>query len=299
MAEVLQLSSELKCCDSTLGGGGHSCIIAAGIEPGGTLVVFDEDPAAFEEALPKLTKFEVKVIPVHSNFRHIGEVLKSLEIETVDRIFADLGLSSRQLDNELRGFSFSKDGPLDMRQNPSKGITASEYLASVTERELVQILQDFGDERWAARIARFIIEGRTKGPITRTRQLADLVSQAIPRAAWPKDKHPATRTFQAIRVKILDEIPALQEFLESALKVLAPNGIMAVMSFQGDEDQIVKSFMNHHIGKCTCPPRMPVCVCGAKAEIKILTRKPITPSDDECRLNPRARSARLRAFQKL
>jgi len=296
---VLDLRPGLRVCDLTLGGGGHAQIIAKGIEPGGTLIVFDQDSAAFDEALPKLAGFEVELIPVRSNFRKIVSELEKLNVGHVDRIFADLALSSRQLDDPSRGFSFNNPGLLDMRQDLNQKLSANQLLATLTEREIRQLLVDFGDEAWSARIAKFIVEARSRAPITTTQQLKEIVEAAVPKAAWPKNRHPATLTFQALRVVVNDEKAALAEMLEGAFETLAPGGIFAAISFQGDEDKAVKDFMASKSGKCVCPPKLPVCVCGAVKQIEALTKKPLTPSDAEIAENSRSRSARLRAYKKL
>jgi 16S rRNA (cytosine1402-N4)-methyltransferase len=226
-------------------------------------------------------------------------LLREAGITEVAGLLLDLGVSSHQLDAADRGFSFRADAPLDMRMNAASGETAAELVARSTERELTRILQEYGEERWAARIARFIAEERGRKAITTTAQLASLVSAAIPKPAQPRDTHPATRTFQALRIAVNDELAALEQILQDGAGLLARGGRIAVISYHSLEDRIVKRGIARLTGKCECPPGLPVCRCGSTQVLRTVTRKPITPSEGEIRTNPRARSAKLRVAERV
>jgi 16S rRNA (cytosine1402-N4)-methyltransferase len=285
--------------DATLGGGGHALRIGARLQPGGTLIVIDQDPEALDAALVRLEPLSLTIIPIHSNFRKIAQLLDAYGIGQVHGITADLGLSSHQIEAAERGFSFRADGPLNMRMNPTEGETAAELLARLSERELTRILQEYGDERWAARIARFIVERRAREPLRTTRQLADLVYAAIPKKAHPRDIHPATRTFMALRMAVQDEPGALHDLLHDGVARLKPGGHIAIISYHSGEDRLVKQTFLRLSGRCACPPDFPECRCGARRIVDIITRKPVIPTEAERRQNPRARSARLRAARKV
>ena len=285
--------------DSTVGGGGHSALIAERIGASGTLVALDQDLDALAEARTRLYGLSPTIVFIHGNFRNLPALLESHGIGAVDGILFDLGVSSHQLDAGERGFSFRVDAPLDMRMDSSTGVPASELLARLDRPEIERILREWGEERWAARIAQFIADRRKENPILTTRDLAALVEAAIPRKAWPPNTHPATRTFQALRIAVNDELSAIQEGLRAGVQQLKIGGRIAVISFHSLEDRIVKQAFLRLAGRCECPPRLPECRCGAKQLVRILTRKPIVASDEEIRRNPRSRSAKLRGAERI
>lgn len=285
--------------DATLGLGGHAEAILERI-PGSRLLGVDQDTQAIEFARERLARFGDRVSIFHSNFSSIKEVLSSAGVESVNGIIADLGVSSLQLDSVERGFSFRFDAPLDMRMDSkSQDLTAAELLANLSETEIANLIYEYGEERFSRRIARRIVEKREAGePVSTTKQLADLIERSVKRS--PKDKiHPATRTFQALRIAVNREIEILEQFVADAVDVLKIEGRLAVITFHSLEDRVIKHTFQKLSGKCTCPPRIPQCVCGAVKRGEILTRKPILPTDDETRENPRSRSAKLRGFKRL
>ncbi len=285
--------------DATAGGGGHALLLGQRLAPDGVLVVVDQDREALEATRARLHDLSPTIIPIQGNFRNLPALLDQHGIGMVHGVLLDLGVSSHQLDAGERGFSFRTDAPLDMRMDPTRGVPASELLNETDARELTRILSEWGEERWAARIARFIVEARNTQPVRTTGELADLVKAAIPRKAWPPDIHPATRTFQAIRIAVNDELGALEEGLEGAVSRLQPGGRIAVIAYHSLEDRIVKHAFQRFAGRCQCPPGLPVCRCGARRIVEIITRKPVLPDQIEVRQNPRARSARLRAAERV
>jgi 16S rRNA (cytosine1402-N4)-methyltransferase len=285
--------------DCTLGLGGHSELILQK-SPKTRVIGIDQDLQAIEFAKKRLEKFGERFQVFHANFSELETVLQKAQIEKADGILADLGVSSLQLDSETRGFSFRFDAPLDMRMNPnSETETVAELLETLSEFEIARIIYEYGEERFSRRIARRIVERRANGksPNT-TKELADLVYGVVPRKK--KDKiHPATKTFQALRIAVNGELEILEDFLRTAIDKLEKDGRLAIISFHSLEDRIVKRTMQKLSGKCECPPKFPICVCGAEKKVEILTRKPIVPQDFEIETNPRARSAKLRACQRL
>lgn len=285
--------------DATLGLGGHAEKILSNFDK--TKVIgIDQDSEAIGYAGRRLEKFGERIEIFHANFSEIKNVLAKAGIEKVDGVMADLGVSSLQFDSAKRGFSFRFDAPLDMRMNAQAGAeTAADLLAALSEFEIARIIYEYGEERLSRRIARRIVERRERGePVETTKQLADLVQRAAGRGK--KDKtHPATRTFQALRIAVNGELEILDQFIRDAVKILKKDGRLAVITFHSLEDRIIKQTFQKLSGKCFCPPRLPQCVCGASKEIEILTRKPIVPSEKELAENPRARSAKLRACFKL
>jgi 16S rRNA (cytosine1402-N4)-methyltransferase len=285
--------------DCTLGLGGHSELILQK-SPKTRVIGIDQDLQAIEFAKKRLEKFGERFQVFHANFSELETVLQKAQIEKADGILADLGVSSLQLDSETRGFSFRFDAPLDMRMNPnSETETVAELLETLSEFEIARIIYEYGEERFSRRIARRIVERRANGksPNT-TKELADLVYGVVPRKK--KDKiHPATKTFQALRIAVNSELEILEDFLRTAIDNLEKDGRLAIISFHSLEDRIVKRTMQKLSGKCECPPKFPICVCGAEKKVEILTRKPIVPQDFEIETNPRARSAKLRACQRL
>ncbi len=285
--------------DATAGGGGHARLLAQRLAPGGTLALIDRDPEALAAAGAALEGTDVRTIAIHGNFREIAALLRQRSIERVEGALFDLGVSSHQLDEPGRGFSFRADAPLDMRMDPTQGETAAQLLERMDERAIAKALYEYGEERWAARIARFIVEERRTKPLKTTLQLAHLVQRAIPKAAQPSDIHAATKVFQALRILVNDELGALKEALSQTISLLAPGGRIAVIAYHSLEDRIVKETFLRQAGRCECPPGLPVCVCGARSVIRILTRKPVIPDTAETARNPRSRSARLRVAEKL
>jgi 16S rRNA (cytosine1402-N4)-methyltransferase len=277
--------------DGTLGGGGHALAL---LEAGARVVGIDQDPAALDAARGRLQGRDVVI--AHGNFRDARAVLDSLGVGEVDGALVDLGVSSPQLDDPSRGFSFREGGPLDMRMDPTRGEPLSERLEEWDEKALARILDSLGEERFARRIARAIVQAR---PLRNTKELADVVAGAIPRKAWPAKIHPATRTFQALRIAVNDELGALSEWLVQLPRIVARGGRAAAISFHSLEDRLVKQGFAKLATGCICPPDLPVCACGRTASWKVLTRKPVEASSDEVAENPRARSARLRAVERL
>jgi 16S rRNA (cytosine1402-N4)-methyltransferase len=284
--------------DCTVGLGGHSEAILQATSDAQVLG-FDRDEEALTLARQRLAPYGSRFRAVHADFRELTRVLATAEIRQVRGVLADLGVSSLQLDSPSRGFSFRHDAPLDMRMDVTSGETAAQLLGRLSEVDLARIIFEYGEERRARRIARWIVEHREGGePIRTTRDLAALVERAV----GPDKKrriHPATRTFQALRIAVNGELENLDSFLVQAVDHLEPDGRLAVISFQSLEDRIVKRTLLKLSGRCQCPPRLPQCVCGAASLVKILTKRPITPMDDEIEDNPRARSAKLRGCQKI
>ncbi len=285
--------------DCTVGLGGHSEAILEA-SPDTRVLGIDLDAEALEFARQRLARFGARFIGVNANFRELATVLAELQLSSPAGVLADLGLSSLQLDTPERGFSFRLDAPLDMRMDRGGGgETAADLLLRLPEEEVARIIFEYGEERNSRRIARRIVERREQGrPIRTTAELADLVQRSTrQRKKW--QIHPATRTFQALRIAVNKELEGLQLFLETAIDLLQPEGRFAVISFHSLEDRIVKRELRRLSGLCQCPPRVPVCSCGARQTVEILTRRPVTPSTSEIESNPRARSARLRSCRKV
>jgi 16S rRNA (cytosine1402-N4)-methyltransferase len=302
LAESLELLAPARggiFVDATLGLGGHSEAILQA-SPQASVIGIDQDLNAIAFAKKRLEKFGDRFRVFHANFAEIESVLAKAEVEKVDGVLADLGVSSLQFDSETRGFSFRFDAPLDMRMNPdSDAETAAEMLERLSEFDIARVIYEYGEERLSRRIARRIVDRRENGrsPQT-TRELAELVAGVV--RVSKKDKiHPATRTFQALRIAVNGELEILEGFLQSAVEKLNKEGRLVVISFHSLEDRIVKQTLQKLAGRCTCPPNFPVCACGAEKKVEILTRRPLTPSDTELEENPRARSAKLRACRKL
>lgn len=285
--------------DGTLGGAGHARLILQQSAPDGKLIGFDRDEMALATAARRLAVFGDRVFLVHGNFDSLAEVLAQRGIGSIDGIILDLGVSSPQLDSAERGFSFQQDAPLDMRMDRSRGETASDLVNRLDEQELARVIKEFGEERWARRIAAAIIRARVEQPLATTLQLAGVIQSAIPRKFWEERIHPATRTFQALRIAVNDELGSLERGLDEALRLLGPGGRAVVISFHSLEDRIVKNAFRKLSGECTCPRSLPVCICGASAQVRAVTRKPLTADEAEVARNPRARSARLRAVEKI
>ncbi len=284
--------------DGTLGGAGHSRRIAEKLTTG-RLIGIDRDPIALKAAGERLAPFGDRVTLVHSNFCRIAEVLDELGIEGVDGVLLDLGVSSPQLDDGDRGFSYMVDAPLDMRMDSGDVMTAQTIVNTWSYEELRRILFDYGEERYAPQIASAICRRRETKPIETTLELVDVIRSAMPAAALREKQHPAKRSFQAIRIAVNDELGAVRKVMEAAIPKLNPGGRLAIITFHSLEDRIVKNGMNDAAKGCTCPPNFPVCVCGKKPQVKIISRKPIVSGDEELERNPRARSAKLRICEKM
>ena len=286
--------------DCTAGGGGHSLGIAERLPEGGRLISIDRDDDALAACRKILSDYMNRVTLIKAEFSGIGDVLDSLGIDRIDGIMWDLGVSSYQLDSAERGFSYMADAPLDMRMDRQSPLDAAYVVNSYSERRLVEIISGYGEEKFAQRIAAAIVKHRAESPIVTTCELSDIVKEAIPAAARRREaQHPAKRTFQAIRIEVNRELDVIRPSLETAIDRLAPDGVAAVITFHSLEDRIVKQTKANAARGCTCPPEFPVCVCGGKPKVSILTKHPILPSDEEIAENPRARSAKLRAAVKL
>ena len=284
--------------DGTLGGAGHSSQIAKRLTTG-RLIGIDRDPVALKAAGERLAPYADRVTLVHSNFCEIAKVLDDLNIDAVDGVLLDLGVSSPQLDDGSRGFSYMVDAPLDMRMNNEDPVTAKDIVNTWSYEELRRILFDYGEERYAPRIADAICRRREEKPIETTLELVDIIRSAMPAAALREKQHPAKRSFQAIRIAVNDELGAVRKVMEAAIPRLNPEGRLAIITFHSLEDRIVKNAMADAAKGCTCPPSFPVCVCGKKPKVKLISRKPIVSGDEELERNPRARSAKLRICEKL
>lgn len=284
--------------DGTLGGAGHSSQIAKRLTTG-RLIGIDRDPVALKAAGERLKPFERNVTLVHSNFSDMAQVLKELGIPGVDGILLDLGVSSPQLDDGARGFSYMADAPLDMRMNAQDALSAETVVNTWSQEELKRILYTYGEERYAPQIASAICHRREQSPIRTTLELVDIIRSAMPPAALREKQHPAKRSFQAIRIAVNDELGAVEKIMADAIDLLNPGGRLAIITFHSLEDRIVKNGMAEAAKGCTCPPSFPVCVCGKKPKVKLISRKPITSTEEELNQNPRARSAKLRVCERL
>ena len=284
--------------DGTLGGAGHSSQIAARLTTG-RLIGIDRDPKALKAAGERLAPYADRVTLVHSNFSQLDEVLENLGIEGVDGILLDLGVSSPQLDEAERGFSYMADAPLDMRMNSEDSLTAHEVVNCWPREELRRILYEYGEERYAPQIAAAIDRRRAERPIETTLELVDVIRSAMPPAALREKQHPAKRSFQAIRIAVNDELGAVGRVLEVAVPKLNRGGRLAIITFHSLEDRLVKNGMAANARGCTCPPNFPVCICGNKPKVKLISKKPIVSGPEELERNPRARSAKLRVCEKL
>ncbi len=296
--EALNIKPHGIYVDGTLGGAGHSSHIAAHLTTG-RLIGIDRDTVALKAAGERLAPYADKVVLVHSNFCEIKRVLQDLEMEGADGILLDLGVSSPQLDDSERGFSYMADAPLDMRMNREDMLTAHTVVNTWSQEELKRILYTYGEERYAPQIAAAICRRREEKPIETTLELVDVIRSAMPPAALREKQHPAKRSFQAIRIAVNDELGAVEKVMKDAIDCLRPGGRLAVITFHSLEDRIVKIGMNDAAKGCTCPPNFPVCVCGKKPIVRLISRKPIVSGEQELAVNPRARSAKLRVCEKI
>ncbi len=285
--------------DGTVGGAGHAAMLLEASAPDGLLIGFDQDPAALDTAAARRARFGKRVRLIRGNFAGMVSHLAALGITAIDGFLLDLGVSSHQLDTEERGFSFRADAPLDMRMDPDLADSAADLVNGLPEDELARIIREYGEERWAKRIAAFIVKARAEAPITTTLQLVDVIKGAIPRAKWEERIHPATRTFQALRIAVNDELGSLEQGLSAGLGLLKKGGRAVVISFHSLEDRIVKEGFRALARGCTCPKELPRCVCGKAPQLKILTGRPVMAGETEVAANPRARSAKLRAAEKI
>ena len=297
--DALQVRPDGIYVDGTLGGGGHSSAIAGKLSEGGRLIGIDQDAAAIEAAGKRLGEFGDRVTIIRSNYADMKARLIQSGIAAVDGILLDLGVSSYQLDDAERGFTYrTEDAPLDMRMDQRQEFTAREVVNTYSEEDLTRIIREFGEEKFAGRIARRIAQEREKMPIETTGQLTQIVKDAIPARARATGRHPARRTFQAIRIEVNGELRVLRESLDDMIDLLNPGGRICIITFHSLEDRIVKDTFRRAENPCICPPEFPVCVCGRKPKGRVITRKPIIPSEEEMEQNPRSKSAKLRVFEK-
>ena len=296
--EGLNIKPEGIYVDGTLGGAGHSSHIVQRLTTG-RLIGIDRDPVALEASGKRLEPYKDRVTLVHSNFCEMKQVLEDLKISGVDGILLDLGVSSPQLDDGERGFSYMTDAPLDMRMNSQDKLSAYEVVNTWSQEELKRILFDYGEERYAPRIVSAICRRREEKPIETTLELVDVIRSAMPPQALREKQHPAKRSFQAIRIAVNDELGSVEKAMRDAIPLLNPGGRLAVITFHSLEDRIVKNAMAEAAKGCTCPPNFPVCVCGKKPAVKLISRKPIVATEEELEMNPRSRSAKLRVCEKL
>ncbi|MBE7048210.1 MAG: 16S rRNA (cytosine(1402)-N(4))-methyltransferase RsmH [Ruminococcaceae bacterium] len=295
--EALALQPDGIYVDATMGGAGHSSQIVQTLSTG-QLIGFDRDPEAIAASRKRLSAYRDKVTFVNCNYADVKAALAELKIEQIHGALMDLGVSSHQLDEAQRGFSYMQDAPLDMRMNQQDSISAAHVVNSYTKDELETILLTYGEERWARRIAEFIVDARATTPIQTTGQLVNIIKKAVPKDARRDGPHPAKRTFQAIRIEVNNELGGLPGAVHDFIDVLAPGGRLAIITFHSLEDRIVKNIFKEREKGCTCPPTYPACICGKKSAGRVITRKPVLPLETEIQENPRARSAKLRVFEK-
>ena len=285
--------------DATLGGGGHTYGICQGIKGTGKVIGIDQDINAIKAAEKRLKNYRACLQVVNDNFKNIKFILQELEIKSIDGAIMDLGVSSYQLDTPMRGFSYQHDAPLDMRMDVKNTIDAFSIVNTYSSQALSEIIRDYGEEKWAKRIADYIVQARAVKQIDTTGELVEIIKKAIPAAARREGPHPAKRTFQAIRIAVNDELGILEKAISDFVDALEKEGRMSIITFHSLEDRIVKRIFAKLSKACTCPPKFPVCICNKKAKVKLITRKPVQPTMQEMENNPRARSAKLRIIEKL
>ncbi len=295
--EALALKPGMVIVDGTVGGGGHALEILKRIAPGGRLICIDKDEYAINAAKQKLIEYKQHTTFVHGDFRNIKALLSGLDINGLDGALLDLGVSSFQLDQCERGFSYKKDSRLDMRMDTQQRTSAADIIADYPQKDLERILRDYGEERWAARIAEFIVRERSIRPIETTERLVEVIKMAVPSSARKKGAHPARRSFQALRIEVNGELDAIKDALNEFSDLLLPKARLAVITFHSLEDRIVKHEFNLMAAACVCPPSSPVCTCGKKSAGRVITKKPVLPKRAEIEQNNRARSAKLRIFE--
>ena len=301
--EYLELQTQHVFVDATLGGAGHSFEAAKHLGREGTLIGIDQDEVALAAARAKLETLPEETRPnlelLRGNFGDLDSLLTSAEVPGIDAILFDLGVSSVQIDTPSRGFSFKENGPLDMRMDPGKQtLNAAEIVNTYNAADLTRVIRTYSDEKWASRIAEFVVRARQEAPIETSEQLVDVIKAAIPASARRAGVHPAKRTFQALRIEVNSELDVLRRGLDAAVRWLNPGGRLVVISYHSLEDRIVKETFNAYANRCTCPPDLPVCVCGKEPILDLVTRKPLLPTAGEIERNPRARSAKLRVARK-
>lgn len=299
--EKLNIKPDGIYIDGTIGGAGHSLQIYKRLSGRGTIIGLDQDEFALNISAKRLKNAEgqANIILVNTNFKNIKDVCFKNQISGVDGILLDIGVSSHQLDEKERGFSYNKDAPLDMRMDRRGSLTAKMLVNEYTKEQLKEIIKNYGEEKWAQRIAEFIVEMRREKPIETTGELVDIIKAAIPSKARREGPHPAKRTFQALRIAVNDELGVLEKAVNDGIELLKPGGRSCIISFHSLEDRIVKNAFYKKAKPCTCPPEFPVCICGKKSLVKFIEKKPVTPSKDELEKNPRARSAKLRVVEKV
>ncbi|SES64503.1 16S rRNA (cytosine1402-N4)-methyltransferase [Natronincola peptidivorans] len=296
--EGLNIKSEGVYIDGTLGGAGHTAEIAKKLNENALLIGIDQDKNAIKAATEKLKGYPCDIKLVHNNFRNLEMILNDLEIDGIDGILLDLGVSSHQLDEAERGFSYMHNAQLDMRMDIRKSYTAKDVVNQYSEEELSKIIWKYGEEKWGKRIAQFIVEHRKNQEINTTYELVDIIKKAIPKGARKEGGHPAKRTFQAIRIEVNEELDVIGETIKTATKYLKQGGRICIITFHSLEDRIVKNIFKELNDPCTCPPQFPICQCGNTKQLQIITRKPIVPTEKELEINPRSRSAKLRVAEK-
>lgn len=294
----LHIKSDGIYVDGTLGGGGHAYEVLKKLSPKGRLIGIDQDGEALEAAGERLKEFGEQVTLVRENYCEIESVLDDLNIKKVDGIVLDIGVSSYQLDNLERGFSYKSDAPLDMRMDTRQNLTAADVVNTYSENALFQIIRDYGEDKFAKNIAKHIVMARADKPFETTQELSEVIKKAIPMKVQAKGGHPAKKTFQAIRIEVNRELTVLKDSIDKMIERLNPGGRICIITFHSLEDRIVKTKFRENENPCTCPPNFPVCVCGKKSKGKVITRKPIIPSDDEMVMNKRAKSSKLRIFER-
>lgn len=294
----LNINPEGIYVDGTLGGGGHASGICERLDQKGIFIGIDRDGDAIRAAGERLKDFPCKKIFVQDNYANVKDVLRNQGIESIDGAVLDLGVSSFQLDNYERGFSYMQEAALDMRMNAEDSLTAEIVVNEYGQKELTDIIRKYGEERWASRISEFIVKERNKRRIKTTTELVDIIKAAIPASARREGPHPAKRTFQAIRIEVNEELSMLEKAADEFVDVLADSGRLCIITFHSLEDRIVKEAFNRRANPCICPKEFPICTCGKKADVKKVSGKPILPSPQELEMNPRARSAKLRVIEK-
>jgi len=297
--ENLKIKEDGIYVDGTLGGAGHSSEITKHLGENGLLIGIDQDENAIKAASEKLSPMMDRVKLVRDNFSNLSHVLEELEIEQFDGLLLDLGVSSHQLDEAERGFSYMNDAPLDMRMDNRNPLTARDVVNSYSQKDLEDIIKSYGEDNWAKRIAQFIVEFRKEEEIVTTHQLVDIIKKAVPKGARIDGPHPAKRTFQAIRIEVNGELDIIKNTIEAAVQKLNIGGRVCIITFHSLEDRIVKNVFKSLNNPCTCPIEFPMCQCNKKPMVKIITRKPILPTDEELEVNPRSRSAKLRVIEKI
>lgn len=297
--EGLNIKSDGTYVDGTLGGAGHASVVCSQLNEEAHFIGIDQDNNALAVSKERLSQVKPKVTLVKSNFVAVKQVLTTLDISGIDGMLIDLGVSSHQLDEPSRGFSYMHDAPLDMRMNQDASLSAYEIVNEMSEADLYQMIKEYGEERWAKRIAQFIVAERTTKPIETTYELVDIIKKAIPQGARKDGPHPAKRTFQAIRIAVNRELEIIAPTIEDVVSKLNKGGRLCIITFHSLEDRIVKQAFKQLEAPCTCPKSLPMCVCGKKPQVKVITRKPILPSEEEIEQNPRSRSAKLRIIEKI